>query len=86
MTAIEVEIIRTPDVADKFRELDYVQVHSPTLNLYHQKALVVGYDWVEGSDRMKVFLGDFPDKMAISSLIRRLAGPVEFLSNTFRTR
>jgi hypothetical protein len=85
-TAIQVHALRTADIADKFRELDFIQVYIPTLGIYRQTARVVGYQFTEGQATMLVYLAQFPDKGFVQLALQRLARTGEFLTNTYTTR
>src|SRR5262249_52611130 len=52
----ELEVTRTADAADKWRELDYVTVHIPTLGINHQKSQIIGYTYEEEQASQKVWI------------------------------
>lgn len=86
MQGQEALIARTPDVLDNWRELDFVMVDIPTLGIYRQKSLVVGYEFTEGDTTQKIWLGQFPDRALVTSQIQHLMRPIEGLFNTYQPR
>lgn len=57
--AKEVIVRRTPDVAEKFRELDLIELDCSSFGIQDHPALVVGYKFVENSPNMAVQLDQF---------------------------
>jgi len=55
--AKKITVLRDPDTADKWRELDTVTIHSPRLGVYNQLVTVLGYTFDEGSANQDI-LGD----------------------------
>jgi len=86
MQATQVVVVRTADTADKWRELDYITVHIPTLRIYRQKSQVVGYEFTEGSLTQTLYLSQVPDFALPSAGVQRLVRPLEYVCGTYKTR
>lgn len=86
MRAIQVESIRTADTADKWRELDFVTIHIPTLGVFRQRAQVVGYVFTEGEASQTLFLNEYPDRQLIQHNLGRLSRALEFVGTTYARR
>lgn len=54
-----VQVLRDPATADKFRELDSITLHYPSLGLYNKKLLVVSYTFAEGQATQTLTLGQY---------------------------
>lgn len=80
LQAVQVAVIRTADTADAWRELDFVTVHIPSLNVLHQKAQVVGWTWDESSTTQTVYLNEFPLARLPQAGIQRVLRPLEWLT------
>lgn len=80
-----ITVARDPQTADVWRELDYVTVHAPTIGLNHVKALVMAYDFTEGSQTQTLWLDQFA-KGAYSMPARRLGTAIEYGSGSFGSR
>jgi hypothetical protein len=85
MQAIQLEVLRTAATADVWRELDYVTVHLPSLGVYRERQLIIGYTYVEGQPTQTVWLGQFPDSHVLQQL-RRMVSPIEFLTTVVQPR
>lgn len=55
-------VLRDPDTADKWRELDKVMVHEPELNVFYQVARVLAYTFDEGLPTQSVVLDQFGEE------------------------
>jgi hypothetical protein len=86
MEAIQVSVIRTPDTADRWRELDFVTVHIPTLGVDRQVVQVMGYTFVEGSPEQTVYLNQYPRHAITQHPVDRIARCLEYISTTYKTR
>jgi hypothetical protein len=86
MQATQITVVRTADTADKWRELDTVLVHIPTLGIYRQASLIVGYTYTEGSAEQTIYLSQLPSGPGLAQAMRRITGPVEYLSNVLNPR
>jgi hypothetical protein len=86
MQAMQVTVTRTPETADKWRELDFVTVHIPTLGVYYERAQVMGYTFAEGQATQTVYLNQFPDRALVKHLLQRLQRPIDYLSTTYVNR
>jgi hypothetical protein len=80
LQAVQVAVIRTADTADLWRELDFVTVHIPSLNVLHQRAQVVGWTWDESSTTQTVYLNEFPLSRLPQAGIQRVLRPLEWLT------
>lgn len=80
MQAIQVTAVRTAETADKWRELDFVTVHIPTLGVNRQKAQVVGYTLDETKDDQTVFLNQFPERHLPQAPLQRIVRPLDYLT------
>ena len=68
------------------RELDYVQIYIPSLNVQRQTALIMGYDFQEGEASMLVYLSQLPAAAAPNHLLQRVQRPLDYISTTYQTR
>ena len=82
--AKQISVVRDPQTADRWRELDYVTLHSPSLSIAAQKVLVLGYTFTEGLATQTIYLDQYTDAMALSA--ERLRRAVEQLANTYASR
>jgi hypothetical protein len=56
-----VKVLLTAETLGKFRELDYITIHSPTLGLNYLKSLVLSYSIDETSPVMSVTLDQYSE-------------------------
>ena len=78
-------VLRDPQTADQWRELDYVTLHYPSLNINNLKVLVLGYTWAEGSASQTVYLDQYAGVVSGIAL-QRLHRTLQALSNTYKQR
>lgn len=84
--ATQLTVLRTPETMDKWRELDYVTTHCPTVGVYRRKQQVIGYTFTEGDPTQTVYLDQFPDHALVRAGIQRVLRPIEGLWNTYQVR
>jgi len=53
--------MRTPDTADKWRELDKIMIHDPEMNVNYQVARVLAYTFDEGLPTQSIVLDQFSE-------------------------
>lgn len=85
MVAVQLEVTRTADTADKWRELDFVTVHLPTLGIFRQKTQIIGYNYVEGQATQTVWLTALPDTYLLLGL-QRLRAPIDGIAAVYLPR
>jgi hypothetical protein len=84
--ATQLTVTRHADLADKWRELDFVNVNLRSLAIYNQRSQIVGYTYVEGSAEQTVWLSDFPDRALLAAALRRSSAAIAFISGTYQVR
>src|SRR5258708_31314052 len=52
-------VLRDPDTADKWRELDRILIDDPDLGINNLTARIIGYTFTEGSPNQTVYLDQF---------------------------
>jgi hypothetical protein len=80
MQAYAVNVLRTPDIAEKFGLYDLVQVDIPTLRVNRTTLQVIGWDFTEGQAEMVVYLNQFPRESLPEQGIQRIVRPIEWLA------
>ena len=78
------KVVRDPGTADKFRELDYVTIHCPTLGVDHQKMLVMSYDFTEGEATQTLTLGQYGTDDLVGA--NRVVPGVQQIAGLFKNR
>lgn len=79
--ALKATVIRDPDTADVWRELDYVTIDSPTRGINHQRCLVLAYTFQEGSVTQELTLDQYgADMRGVLSARRVVEGAVTTVS------
>jgi hypothetical protein len=82
--AVQVTVIRTPEQADRWREMDLVKVNIPSLDINDQVLMVLGYTFTEQDPQQTVWFSQFPDLSLIEARTARLSGTVRFLTEVSR--
>lgn len=86
LQAKELTVLRTPETADRWRELDYVTFHCPRQGIWKASALVISYDYREGATVQKVVLDNYPDKALVQNFLQRMRQPIEQLAASAANR
>lgn len=81
-----IEVYRTADTADKWRELDFVTVNVPTLGINKQRSLVLGYTFAEGSPTQMLYLAQFSAVALPRAAPLVTAAAMEWLSTIYANR
>ncbi len=84
--ATQLEVVRQPGIADRWRELDTVMVNDWRLGINQQKSLVMGYTFQEGSPTQTVYLSQFSAKALPRAPLWFTAGAVEWIGGIYAPR
>lgn len=78
-------VLRDPQTADVWRELDRVTIDDPVMGINHQSARIVGYTFTEGSATQQIILDQFSvEDITIPS--RRVQQGLYVVANKFSNR
>lgn len=81
------KVLRDPQTADKWRELDYVTIHCPSIGVYNKKLLVLAYTFTEGTAEQEITLGQYGiDEAGQVVGITRLFQGLKVIAGSFRAR
>lgn len=79
-----VEVLRDPATADKFRELDTITLHYPSLGIYNKKLLVLSYTFAEGQPTQTLTLGQYGQADLVAA--QRLFPGITQMAALFKNR
>lgn len=90
-SAVQVKVARTADLLRWNggigpRELDFVTVHLPLLNVVRARQQIIGWTIDETSALVTYFLNELPLTSFVQAPLHRLGRGIEFLMNTYGTR
>jgi hypothetical protein len=67
------------------RELSVIKVNHPTLGIYNESLIMIGYDFVEGFGKQMVYFSSLPYGVP-NDIAIRLRGPIDWLTSTYQAR
>ena len=84
--ATQLEVVRVPGIADRWRELDTVLVDDWRLGISQQKSLVMGYTFQEGSPTQTVYLSQFSAEALPEAPFWFTTGAIEWIGGIYAPR
>jgi len=79
LQAIQLSVVRDEN-SSRWRELDFVTVHIPSLGIFYQKAQIVGYTYTEKAVQDTVWLNQFPDAL-VRVQLERIKRSIEWMTS-----
>jgi len=80
LTAYQIGVVRTPDVAEQFGLYDRLLVDHPSLRINRQSLQVIGWDFTEGRATMPVYFNQFPMRALPQQGLQRIQRVTEWLA------
>jgi len=84
-SAVTLVVLRDPQTADRWRELDIIYAHWPERGISNQIYKVFSYTLEEGSPRQQIQVGQYGAQQ-VADRVRRTFYSLQQVGNTFRSR